>query len=509
MFKHLERATQLKPKATDIVLCVMSSKKGSALRNKSWLKGAALKGAIKEKFTKALSSWEAEEESIFTCQVPRTEGGAIKLMVFIPESDAFERQEALRKLWGKTGDKKNTVFADFTDLSESDASFFLECCSTLSLCSSWKPTRYGKAAKKAEKKPDTKNPLTVHYFTPALNAISGSTLVELGLAKAAAINTVRTLSEMPANELSAKNYVAYCKQFAKEKGLKFEYWNQKSLEALGAGAFLAVSRADPQADCGIVKLTYSPKRKNSHKAERLSLVGKGLCYDTGGYNIKTGQHMNGMHRDMTGSALALSMIGLYSQLKLSFEVECFLAIAENLISPTAYKPNEVVVASNGLAIEVVDTDAEGRMVLSDTLALASKQKPDLLIDYATLTGAVVRSIDTRRAGIFSNQEKLLMQAHEAGQRSGDRTWPFPIGKDYLRSLKSDIADIRQCAVTNNSDHIYAATFLSKFVAQNVPWVHVDIAGVSENKGGLGLCSTENTGFGVHWTYEFVKSQLKS
>jgi leucyl aminopeptidase len=193
-------------------------------------------------------------------------------------------------------------------------------------------------------------------------------------------------------------------------------------------------------------------------------------------------------------------------MKADIEVHAYLALAENLISPTAFKPNEVVIASDGTSIEVVDTDAEGRMVLSDTLAFARKGKPDLLIDYATLTGAAIRSLDRRKSAVFSHREDLAQLAVKCGDASGERVWYFPLDADYRKGLKSKIADILQCSESNNADHIYAATFLSHFVGKETPWVHVDLV-ACEAKGGLGLIGSDTTGFGVLWTDEFVREAL--
>jgi leucyl aminopeptidase len=185
-------------------------------------------------------------------------------------------------------------------------------------------------------------------------------------------------------------------------------------------------------------------------------------------------------------------------------VECWLALAMNHIGPKAYKPNDIVTASNGTTIEVVHTDAEGRMVLADTLVLASDKKPSLIIDYATLTGACVYSVGTAYSGIFTNQEKFIPELIRAGQTSGERVWPFPLDKDYETALKSDIADIRQCALEGNADHILAARFLSRFVQKGTPWIHVDLSS-SRNKGGLAHIPTDTTGFGVRYTLELLQN----
>jgi leucyl aminopeptidase len=166
----------------------------------------------------------------------------------------------------------------------------------------------------------------------------------------------------------------------------------------------------------------------------------------------------------------------------------------------------VVRAANGTTIEVVDTDAEGRMVLADTLHFASSEQPDLLLDFATLTGSVMRALDTRRSGVYSRDLKLSQKAVVVGEECGERLWNFPIEGDYKKELKSDIADILQCREKPNADHIYAATFLAHFVKKDVPWLHVDLA-ASSNGGGLGLVATETTAFGVQWALKMIVSHL--
>jgi len=174
------------------------------------------------------------------------------------------------------------------------------------------------------------------------------------------------------------------------------------------------------------------------------------------------------------------------------------ALGEVVVSPGVVK--KVVRAANGTSIEIVHTDAEGRMVLADTLALAARTKPRLIIDYATLTGACVYALSTRYSGVFGNRADLLERLTEAGRRSGERVWPFPMDADYDEPLKSDIADIKQCTVESEADHILAARFLSRFVPAAVPWIHVDLAAHS-HKGGLAHVPGDVTGFGVTLTVQ--------
>jgi leucyl aminopeptidase len=205
-----------------------------------------------------------------------------------------------------------------------------------------------------------------------------------------------------------------------------------------------------------------------------------------------------MHGDMQGSAVALGTLLAISRLQLPIAVDCWLAITENRTGPTAYKPQDVITALNGKTIQTIHTDAEGRMVLADTLTLASREKPKLMMDYATLTGSVVNAVTTRYSGVFTNRAEWHPRLKRAGQDSGERVWPFPIGKEFLSDLKSSIADIKQCSPNPIGDHILAGSFLAEFVEHDTPWVHVDLA-ASNTKGGLAHVPTDVTGFGVRYT----------
>ncbi|MCX6130730.1 MAG: leucyl aminopeptidase family protein, partial [Proteobacteria bacterium] len=242
--------------------------------------------------------------------------------------------------------------------------------------------------------------------------------------------------------------------------------------------------------------------------KHLVLVGKGVTFDTGGHNLKSASGMFGMHRDMAGSALAYGVIALAAKEKWPIRVTAFLAIAENAIGPNAYKQNDVVTAMNGKTIEIVDTDAEGRMLLADALQLASLEKPQLLLDFATLTGACIRALSTIYSGVFTNRMELLQTLINAGRESGERVWPFPLDADFAEALKSDIADIKQCRVSGGVDHIEAALFLKEFVAKDLTWVHVDLA-AAEHTGGLAHIDTEVTGFGLRFVSQFVRMHWDS
>jgi len=319
------------------------------------------------------------------------------------------------------------------------------------------------------------------------------------LATAKGNNLARALTTLPPNELTPGNYRKRVVKLAKQHGWKMQFNNMASLRKQKAGAFVAVAQGSPEADAGIVHLRYTPKKKTNKTA--CSLVGKGICFDTGGTNLKPAQYMHGMHEDMEGSAVALGTLLALTELKVDFPVDCWLALAQNHIGPKAYKQNDVVTAYNGTTIEIMHTDAEGRMVLADTLSLAAKKKPAVIIDYATLTGSCVAALGTTYSGAFTNQDNLFNSIISAGKNSGERVWPFPIDKDFDSVLDSDIADIKQCTISGGPDHILASRFLSRFV-DKTPWLHVDLSS-GNNKGGLAHIPTAITGFGIRFTVNLL------
>lgn len=314
-------------------------------------------------------------------------------------------------------------------------------------------------------------------------------------------NLARWLTHLPGNYLTPGIYREYAEALAQAEGWEAEFYDLEQLERLGAGAFLSVVKASPVRDAGILRLRY---RLKGAEDRPLALIGKGICFDTGGSSLKVGGGMLGMHGDMQGSAVALGTLLALTRLNFSQPVDCWLALAENHIGSRAVKCNDVITALNGTTIELINTDAEGRMVLADTLALACRQKPRAILDYATLTGAVVASLGQRMAGAITNRRHWVEPIIQTGEHCGERVWPFPYQDDYDEDLKSDVADTLQCRTAGAGDHIYAARFLGKFVDKDVDWVHVDMASTGTHKGGLAHIPTDIQGFGVRFGVEWFK-----
>ncbi|MCL4790984.1 MAG: leucyl aminopeptidase family protein [Gammaproteobacteria bacterium] len=309
-------------------------------------------------------------------------------------------------------------------------------------------------------------------------------------------NLVRWLTALPANKLTATAYRELLATLAVKNGWDFEWLDEPALAKLGAGAFLAVAQGNAGRDAGIARLRYRPGGKSARPD--LALVGKGIIFDTGGTNTKGAVHMLDMHTDMSGSAVSLAVLQALTTLESPLAVDCWLAITENRSGPNAYKQRDVITASNGVTVEVMHTDAEGRMVLADTLALAGRDKPRLMIDFATLTGACVHALSERYSGIFSNRDSLHELLIRVGRESGERVWPFPMDEDFDDDLKSKVADIGQCSSSGEADQILAARFLQRFVPEGTPWIHMDLASATR-KDGLGHVPGGCTGFGVRYT----------
>lgn len=310
----------------------------------------------------------------------------------------------------------------------------------------------------------------------------------------------RYLTELPPSHLDPTRYRDLVKRLAAREGWRLEVLDQRSLKRKGCGAFLAVVQGSPRADGCIVKLSYRPAKPL--EGGTVALVGKGICFDTGGVNLKPFKGMLDMHGDMQGSAVALGTLLAMTRAGSRRPVDCWLALAENHIDGKAYKSRDVVKACDGTTIEVTHTDAEGRMVLADTLALVRRSRPRLIVDFATLTGACLQALTDRYSGVFSNRTAVYPQLESLGRRCGERVWGFPMDPDFEEGLESDVADVKQCAVANEGDHILAARFLGRF-AGDVPWIHMDLSS-SDRDGGLGHIATKFTGFGVRYTRRLLE-----
>jgi leucyl aminopeptidase len=333
----------------------------------------------------------------------------------------------------------------------------------------------------------------------------GSIDTRYAAAAARGTNLARWLTALPPNVLDARGYQQAIGRLARRHRLTLRWLDERKLRRAGANAFLAVAAGNSQRGAGIAHLKYRPARRRRSARPDLALIGKGILFDTGGVNLKTHRSMLDMHTDMAGSAVALATLVALAELRAPLAADAWLAITENRIGPDAYRPQEVVRAANGVTIQVIHTDAEGRMVLADTLALAARTQPRLMIDFATLTGACVYSLTERMSGVFTNRPALAGKLTDAGRASGERVWNFPFESDYDAELESKVADVLQCTLDGKGDHILATRFLARFVPPQTPWAHVDLSSATRT-GGLAHVGTDVTGFGVRFALELILGQ---
>lgn len=431
------------------------------------------------------AGYKLGEPKPFVTDLPNDAGTRVALAAASSRASAFERLTLARKLVAALFDPRPERLAVWAVADEPGMAAMTEAVVAAALAADFELPSF-----KSKREPARPLREIVVHGDVRLD-------VARALATARGNNLARHLTALPPNELTPATYRKRVERLARRQGWRTEFLDLATLRRRGAGAFVAVAQGSPEPDAGILRVRYAPKGKGS-KGPLLALVGKGICFDTGGTNLKSAKHMHGMHEDMEGSAVALGTLLALTELKVDFPVDCWLALAQNHIGPKAYRQNEVVRAANGTTIEIVHTDAEGRMILADTLYFASQERPRLVIDYATLTGACIWAISTRLSGAFTNRAPLIPLLQRAGEESGERIWPFPLPEDLGESLKSEVADVKQCTLENEADHILAALFLKRFLANDPDWVHIDLA-AGNHKGGLAHVPTDITGFGVRFT----------
>ncbi len=312
-----------------------------------------------------------------------------------------------------------------------------------------------------------------------------------GQAIGEAANFARDLVSEPASHLTPTALAEEAKKVAREAGLKIKVIEKAEVEKLGMGAFLGVAKGSDEPPKFIV-LSYEPVGKAKRK---IALVGKGLTFDSGGLSLKPPAAMEGMKCDMAGSASVLATLRALGKLRPKVSVLGLIAATENMPSGHATKPGDVVRAMNGKTIEVLNTDAEGRLTLADVLCYAVKEKVDEAIDIATLTGACVVALGKVQTGVFSNNDALRQRVMAAAKRAGEDAWHLPLNEDLKEAMKSDIADMKNTGKAGEAGAIMGGLFLQEFVGET-PWVHLDIAGPAFIDKDTPLNPKGATGVGV-------------
>jgi leucyl aminopeptidase len=322
--------------------------------------------------------------------------------------------------------------------------------------------------------------------------------IRRGTATAEATVFVRDLCNHPSNVMTPTRIALEAKAIAKESGVTLKILEQKDMEDLGMGALLGVARGSHEPPKFII-LEYRGARKKEDRP--VVLVGKTITFDTGGISLKPAENMEHMKADMTGGAEVLAAMRAAARLKLPLNLISILPATENMPGGRAMKPGDIVKTLSGKTVEVQNTDAEGRLILSDGLAYAARYKPAALIDIATLTGACVVALGQFAIGMFGTEPRLKDAVRKAGLRAGERVWEMPLWEEYFEQLKSDVADMRNIG-GRGGGMITAALFLSRF-AGDWPWVHLDIASTDWSERERAYIPKGPTGIGTRLLIQYL------
>ena len=310
----------------------------------------------------------------------------------------------------------------------------------------------------------------------------------------------RDLVSEPPNVLNPKKYTEEIKKL-KKLGLKVEVLNEKQMKKLGMHSLLGVGQGS-ENESFMVVIKWNGAKQNFGKP--LAFVGKGVCFDTGGISLKPARFMEEMKYDMGGSAVVVGLMKCLAKRKAKVNAVGVVGLVENMPDGNAQRPGDIVKSYSGKTIEVLNTDAEGRLVLADALTYTEKKfNPKFIIDLATLTGAIIMALGEEYAGLFSNNDKISKELHEIGNQINEKVWRLPLHKNYDKLMNSAYADVQNINYAGGAGSITAAQFLQRFIIKNTPWAHLDIAGMAFSKKAASLNSGGATGFGVRLLNDLV------
>ena len=314
----------------------------------------------------------------------------------------------------------------------------------------------------------------------------------------------RDLVSEPGNILHPDEYAKRLNSLKKD-GLKVNIYDKKKLTKLGMYALLGVGQGSIRGSY-LVTLEWNGAKNNS---KPLAFVGKGVCFDTGGYSLKPARFMEDMTYDMAGSATVVGLMKSFALRKAKINAVGVVGLVENMVSGNAQRPGDIVKSYSGKTIEILNTDAEGRLVLADALTFTEeKYKPKFIVDLATLTGAIIVCLGSEYAGLFSNDDKLSKQIFNAGEKVEEKVWRMPLHKNYDKLMNSKNADVQNINYVGGAGSTTAAQFLQRFILNKTPWAHLDIAGMAFSKYGGALNSGGATGFGVRLLNQLVEENYE-
>jgi leucyl aminopeptidase len=326
-----------------------------------------------------------------------------------------------------------------------------------------------------------------------------------GRVRAEAVNLARDVVNEPAIVVTPMKMAEVARRVAQDRGLEIKVLEKADLERQRMGAILGVSAGSDQPPC-LIHLVYRPKDGGRRaRLPRIALVGKGLTFDSGGLSLKTASGMETMKLDKAGATAVLAAMSAVAQLKPRVEVHGIMAMTENMPGGSALKPGDILTAMGGKTIEVLNTDAEGRVVLADALAYAQRHKPDQIIDLATLTGACMVALGSQVTGVFGNDQPMVDRFLDAARRAGEKCWQLPLVEEYCDHLRSEVADLKNTPGTRYGGAITAGLFLRSFIENGVPWLHLDIAGPAFMESEQGYMRKGATGATVRTLLTYIQS----
>ena len=315
----------------------------------------------------------------------------------------------------------------------------------------------------------------------------------------------RDLVSEPPNILYPKKYVEIIKKLS-SLGLKIQIYNESKMKKLGMHAILGVGQGSIN-ESFLVTMEWRGNKKSKNKP--LAFVGKGVCFDTGGISLKPARFMEEMKYDMAGSAVVVGLLKTLALRKAKVNAVGVVGLVENMPGGNAQRPGDIVKSYSGKTIEVLNTDAEGRLVLADALSFTEKNfKPKFIIDLATLTGAIIVSLGEEYAGLFSNNEELSNKIFDVGKKIGEKVWRLPLDENYDKLMNSLVADMQNINYSGGAGSITAAQFLQRFIVNKTPWVHLDIAGMAFSKKAANLNPSGATGFGVRLLNKLIEENYE-
>lgn len=324
-------------------------------------------------------------------------------------------------------------------------------------------------------------------------------VVEKARLTARAVNLAREWGHEPANVIDPLSLAERVRALAAESGLACSVLDDRRLEALGAGALVAVGKGSV-TPARLILLEYPG---DGSGRPPVALVGKALTFDTGGYSLKSAEGIIGMKYDKGGAMAVIATLAAAARLKLNVPLVGVVAAAENMISGGAYRPNDILTTLSGKTVEVISTDAEGRLALADALTYAQRTyKPAQLIDIATLTGGIATALGNVRAGLFSNNDVLAEALLAAGERTRERLWRLPLDEEYFEQIRGDDSDLKNTG-GNKATPVIGGMFLKQFVAEDMPWAHIDMAGMMHVLQDAPYCAKGASGFGVRLLLDYL------